>query len=109
MYLAAQKLGTITLQFLCKEVNEVILPTLGLTEKKASICEHTAVNWLKKLGYECKDVRKGIYIDGHKRPDVVEYRAKFLAKMEEYQRCVRCLYLLTHGLIDLFQINGNLQ
>ena len=86
MYLAAQKLGTITPQFLCKEVNEVILPTLGLTEKKASICEHTAVNWLKKLSYECKDVRKGIYIDGHERPDVVEYRVKFLVKMEEYQR-----------------------
>ena len=44
MYLAAQKLGTITPQFLCKEVNKVILPTLGLTEKKASICERTAVN-----------------------------------------------------------------
>ena len=41
-------------------------------EKKATICEQTVINWLCKLGYQCKDVRKGIYIDGHERPDVIE-------------------------------------
>ena len=67
MYLAAQKLGTISPDLLCKHVNKVILPTLQLTTKKASICECTAICWLKKLGYECKDVKKGIYVDGHER------------------------------------------
>ena len=67
MYLAAQKLGTISPDLLCKHVNKVILPTLQLTTKKASICERTAIRWLKKLGYECKDVKKGIYVDGHER------------------------------------------
>ena len=86
VYLAVQKLGTITPKFLCKQVNKVILPTLGLTEKNASICECTAINWLKKLGYECKDVKKGIYVDGHERLDVVEYREMFLAQMGEYQQ-----------------------
>ena len=91
MYLAAQKLGTITPKFLCKQVNEVILPTLGLTKKNASICECTAINWLKKLGYERKDVKKGIYVDGHERPDVVEYREMFLVPMGEYQQWVQYL------------------
>ena len=54
-------------------MNEIILLALELTKKKALISEHTAINWLKKLGYKCKDVKKGIYIDGHERHDVVEY------------------------------------
>ena len=73
VYLAAQKLGTISPDLLCKHVNKVILPTLQLTTKKASICECTAIRWLKKLGYECKDVKKGIYVDGHERRDVIQY------------------------------------
>jgi len=44
------------------------------------------IHWLKKLGYECKDVKKGIYVDGHERPDVIQCREKFLAQMEIYQR-----------------------
>ena len=84
MYLAAQKLGMISPDLLCKHVNKVILPTLQLTTKKASICEHTAIHWLKKLGYECKDVKKGIYVDGHERQDVIQYQEKFLAQMEKY-------------------------
>ena len=51
-------------------MNKVILPALDLTEKKASICKSTTINWLK-LEYECKDVKKGVYVDGHDlRPDV---------------------------------------
>lgn len=72
--------------YLCKHVNSVILPALELTESKATICERTAINWLRKLGYQCKDVRKGIYIDGHERPDVIETRTKFLKKMAQYEQ-----------------------
>ena len=86
VYLASQKLGTITSNLLCKHVNNDILPTLELTEKKASICEHTAVNWLHKLGYECKDVKKGIYVDSHERSDVVENQKKFLEEMDRYSQ-----------------------
>ena len=70
-YLAAQQFGTITPFLLCRHVNEVILPTLALTGK-ISISKCTAIQWLKRLGYTCKDVQKGMYHDGHKRPDVVE-------------------------------------
>ena len=86
IYPAAQKLGTISPHQLCKHVNKIILPALELTQKKASISECTAINWLKKLGYECKDVQKGIYVDGHERHDVVKYQVKFLAQMGKYQQ-----------------------
>jgi hypothetical protein len=85
-YLASQNLGTITPRELCRHVNQVILPALDLSEKKSSICERTAINWLKKLGYTCKDVKKGVYHDGHERPDVIEARKRFLDQMQQYER-----------------------
>ncbi len=47
------------------------------------IRSRTARNWLRKLGYEYKDVRKNVFVDGHERSDVVEDRKNFLPKMEE--------------------------
>jgi hypothetical protein len=44
----------------------------------------TAHRWLKSMGFKYKEYRKGIYVDGHERDDVVEYRKEFLAKMKEY-------------------------
>jgi hypothetical protein len=40
-----------------------------------------ARRWLRRLGFNWREVRKGIYIDGHERPDVVEYRKNFLDYM----------------------------
>jgi len=34
----------------------------------------TASRWLNKLGYRYKECRKGVYKDGHERPDVISYR-----------------------------------
>jgi hypothetical protein len=85
-YLAAQNLGTITPHLLCRHVNDVILPALEMTKKKGSISKRTAINWLKKLGYVCKDVKKGVYHDGHEHSDVVEARKKFLEEMKRYER-----------------------
>lgn len=47
------------------------------------IRSRTARTWLHKLGYMYKDVRKGVFVGEHERPDVVEDRANFLKKMEE--------------------------
>jgi len=85
-YLAAQGLGTITPCELCRHVNEVICLTLGLTGKNALISERTAITWLHKLGYSYTEVRKGLYFDGHERPDVVEAQVKFLEKMKNYEK-----------------------
>jgi hypothetical protein len=71
-YLAAQSLGTITVQAFCRHINKVISPALGLTGQSATISEHTASNWIQKLRYSCVEVRKGLYHDGHKCPDCYE-------------------------------------
>ena len=47
------------------------------------ICSRTAQKWLGKLGYEYKDVRKDVFVDGHERADVVEDRKNFLKRLEE--------------------------
>ncbi|KIK75249.1 hypothetical protein PAXRUDRAFT_173358 [Paxillus rubicundulus Ve08.2h10] len=56
-----------------KQVNETIIPSLGLDLGGQKIWEGTARHWLAKLGYELKEARKGLYVDGHEWPDVVEY------------------------------------
>ena len=53
--------------------------------KKSGIRSRTARRWLHKLGYNWKDVKKGVFIDGHERADVVEDRVKFLHKMKELE------------------------
>jgi hypothetical protein len=73
---------------LMKQVNEVIIPSLGLDAGGQKISEWTACRWLAKLGYELKEVKKGIYIDGHEREDVVAYRNEFLKEFAEYERYV---------------------
>jgi len=69
-----------------KEVNNAIIPALGLDLGGHKISEHCARRWLVKLGYELKEVRKGMYVDGHEREDVVEYRNKFLAAVAKNER-----------------------
>ena len=49
------------------------------------ICERTASTWLHSLGFEHGDLKKGVYIDGHERPDVIEARIHFLKEMEKFQ------------------------
>ncbi|RPB11555.1 hypothetical protein P167DRAFT_575298 [Morchella conica CCBAS932] len=47
----------------------------------------TARKWLKRLGLVHGTVRKGVYVDGHERDDVIEYRDKvFIPQWREYQR-----------------------
>ncbi|KAJ7939852.1 hypothetical protein B0H13DRAFT_2299891 [Mycena leptocephala] len=41
----------------------------------------TATAWLKKLGYRLRRYQKGIYYDGHERPDVVQKRNEFIKDM----------------------------
>ena len=54
-------------------MNEIILPELNINLSKG-ISERTAQHWLIKLGWRRTVVRKGVYMDGHERADVVEYR-----------------------------------
>ena len=49
-HLAMCNLDAITPLHLHQHFNDVILPTLDLWGKNASICDQTVINWLKKLG-----------------------------------------------------------
>ena len=53
--------------------------------KKSGIRSRTARKWLNKLGYNWQEVKKGVFIDGHEREDVVTDRVKFLHKMKELE------------------------
>ena len=65
---------------LCKYVNEHLLPELGF---EGSICERTAARWLNKLGFRACCVRKGVYVDGHERKEVIAAREKYIEFMEK--------------------------
>ena len=70
-----------TLTF-CEWVNSDLLPSSSLEPhypRKVGV--ETCRRWMHELGFEIVDGRKGIYIDGHERKDVVESRQKFLRKM----------------------------
>ncbi|CAG8798110.1 4409_t:CDS:2, partial [Dentiscutata erythropus] len=46
----------------------------------------TALEWLKKLGWSYKEWKKDVYVDGHKREDVVRYQQEvFLPMMAELE------------------------
>ena len=92
VYLATCVLGSVTPWTLCQHVNGILLPALGI---KGSIVESTAQGWLKfRLGYQCKEAKRGIYIDGHERPDVIEERKEFINELDRYERyfsSIQCL------------------
>jgi hypothetical protein len=48
----------------------------------------TARRWLKKLDWRYGRKKNGMYIDGHEREDVVQYRKEFLARWKEYEKCM---------------------
>ncbi|KAF8507718.1 hypothetical protein JB92DRAFT_3121644 [Gautieria morchelliformis] len=88
-YLTVLANGEITPLKLQRQVSTVIIPALGLELGGQKIPENCARRWLMKLGYELKEVRKGMYVDGHEREDVVEYRKTFLAEVSKNARPVK--------------------
>jgi hypothetical protein len=56
----------------------------GIT--KESISVNTGLRWLDKLGWTYGKLKNGMYLDGHERPDVVEYRKAFVERWMGYER-----------------------
>ena len=84
-YLTNLPTGEVTPSRFRRMLNEHILPSLGYN-LKTGLSERTARRWLLNLGWRNKLLRKGVYMDGHERPDVVEYRNDvFLPLMASYQ------------------------
>ena len=66
----------------CQWVNDDLLPNQTLEPgfpRKISL--ETARKWMLELGFNVVRKKKGTYVDGHERDDVVEYRQKFLRRM----------------------------
>lgn len=57
-----------------------------LGTKAHGIHIRTARRWLHKLSWRYQQKKKGMYIDGHEREDVVEYRKGFVERWREYER-----------------------
>ena len=51
-----------------------------------TVSESTATRWLHFLGMKYGAYKKGMYVDGHERADVVQYRTEFLERMLEYEK-----------------------
>jgi hypothetical protein len=83
-YLRSKKFN-FKIQDFIDHVSEVIFPSLGY-EREKKISKNTAHRWLHNMGWSYNKFRKDIYVDGHERDDVVEYRKKFLDQMEIYER-----------------------
>lgn len=68
----------------CTWVNDTLLPKVSEHHPSvpSKISVRTGVRWLHSLGFEKVSSKKGIYIDGHERQDVVDYRKLYLRKHE---------------------------
>ncbi|CAG8683375.1 12306_t:CDS:2 [Funneliformis caledonium] len=53
-------------------VKNIVFPSLGI-EQETTKSTKTVRKWLKKMEFEFKRFTKGVYVDGHERPNVIEY------------------------------------
>ena len=68
----------------CQWVNNDLLPSYHLPPNlPRTISVRTATRWLHKLGFRPQSHKKGAYVDGHEREDVVKSRDEFLKKLKE--------------------------
>ena len=70
--------ANLTVSSFCGWINDELLPNESL---EPGFPVETARKWLHELGFEVVAKKKGTFVDGHERKDVVEYRTKFLRKM----------------------------
>ena len=66
----------------CQWVNDDLLPNTTLEPGfPRKIAVETARKWMHELGFSVVTKKKGTFVDGHERDDVVEYRNTFLRRM----------------------------
>ena len=65
-------------------VASVLLPQVRLHHPQVptDISTRTAAHWLHQLRFGPLSTKKEVYIDGHERSDVVDYRKIYLRKLE---------------------------
>ena len=76
--------ANMTASSFCEWVNNDLLPSSTLPPYfPRAISVRTATRWLHRLGYRPMSHKKGAYVDGHERDDVVAYRKEHLKKLDE--------------------------
>ena len=62
----------------------VLIPQVRLhyPQVPADVSTRTMARWLHQLGFAPSSTKEGVYIDGHKRSDEVDYRKVYLRKLE---------------------------
>ncbi len=78
-FLRGSKPETISIDMFKRFVEEDLLPGRKISDRSCR-------RYLNELGYSYKNIKKGVYVDGHERADVVEYRAEFLNKIFQYEK-----------------------
>ena len=63
--------------------NHMLLISFVRATYGRTICENTALDWMDRLGFEQKERGKGLYFDGHERPDVIAYRLDFVERVNK--------------------------
>ena len=74
--------SNLTVYSFCEWVNEELLVSETLEPgfpRKISV--KTARYWVHELGFEVLALKKGCYVDGYERADVVEDKQRFLCRM----------------------------
>ena len=66
------------------QMNDIILPELKFLPSP-TIYINTARNYLKEFEYVYAKVKKGIYMNGYEREDVIAYRKIFLERISEFE------------------------
>jgi hypothetical protein len=82
-FLKAQISDSLTARSFANWVNDKLHLVADLP-RQLSISESTAIRWMHHLGMDYIRYSKGLYIDGHERPDVIAYRDAFLERMAEH-------------------------
>lgn len=70
-------------------IEEVVFPTKIGSIKKDTIGEETCRRYMHLWGFEYDELKKGVFYDGHERPDVVKYRQEWLKKMFTYKKYMK--------------------
>ena len=72
----------LTVSQFCQWVNDDLLPNETLVPGfPRKISTETSRKWMIELGFSVVRKKKGTYVDGHEREDVVEYRKIFWRRM----------------------------
>lgn len=70
-----------------QHLENIILPTK--VGPGTTVSESTVLRFMKKWGFEYKADVRSMYVDGHERDDVVEYRKGWSQRMMDYRKRMR--------------------